>query len=291
MQSLAREKDRLVVFTSSASSDLTAGACSPTGIHWTFNNYSQALGAVRYQSAHGGKTWYFLTVDYAYGKNVQRDTTAMIDAAGGTVLGTTLHGFDTTDFSSSLLAAQASRADVIALATTTAHAANVIKQADEFGIRAGGQKLAPLSLTLHDVKAIGLPSAQGMIETAPYYWDQDDATRAFAERYRKRIGKMPNMAQASAYGAVMHYLNAVKAAGTSDTKPVVATMKATPINDFMTKDGVIRSDGRVIRDMFVLQVKAPAESKGEWDLEKVVGTIPGAEAFQPPSPACSLNKA
>ncbi len=291
VQTLAREKNQLVVFTSSASADLTGSACSPNGIHWTFNNYSQALGAVRYQSEHGAKTWYFLSIDYAYGRAVQRDTTAMIEAAGGRVLGTTLHGFDTSDFSSSILAAQASKADVIALATTTAHAVNLVKQADEFGIRASGQKLAPLSITLHDVKAIGLASAQGMIETAPYYWDQNDVTRAFAERYRKRIGKMPNMAQASAYGAVMHYLKAVQACGTTATDPVIAKMKATPVNDFMTKDGTIRADGRVIRDMYILQVKTPAESTGEWDLEKVVGTIPGKEAFQPPSPDCFLNKA
>ena len=291
LQTLAREKNKLVVFTSSASADLTGSACSPNGIHWTFNNYSQALGAVRYQSAHGAQSWYFLTVDYAYGRNVQRDTTAMIEAAGGRVLGSTLHSFDTTDFSSSILAAQASKADVIALATTTAHAANLVKQADEFGIRAAGQKLAPLSLTLHDVKAIGLQAGQGMIETAPYYWDQNERTRAFAERYRAKTGKMPNMAQASAYGAVTHYLRAVQSAGTDATGPVVAAMKATPINDFMTENGIIRADGRVIRTMYILQVKSPADSRGEWDLETVVGTIPGDEAFQPPSPACALNKA
>ena len=291
VQTMAKEKNQLIVFTGSASADLTGSNCSPNGIHWTFNNYSQALGAVRYQSEHGAKTWYFLTIDYAYGRNVQRDTTAMIEAAGGRILGTTLHGFDTADFSSSILAAQASKADVIALATTTAHAANLVKQADEFGIRASGQKLAPLSLTLHDVKAIGLPSAQGMIETAPYYWDQNEETRAFAARYMKRVGKMPNMVQASAWGAATHYLRAVHDIGSTATEPVIAKMKATPINDFMTKNGTIRTDGRVIRDMYILQVKTPAESKGEWDLETVVGTIPGAEAFQPPSPACYLNKA
>ena len=291
VQTMAKEKNQLIIFTGSASADLTGSNCSPNGIHWTFNNYSQALGAVRYQTEHGAKTWYFLTIDYAYGRNVQRDTTAMINAVGGRILGTTLHGFDTADFSSSILAAQASKADVIALATTTAHAANLVKQADEFGIRASGQKLAPLSLTLHDVKAIGLPSAQGMIETAPYYWDQNDETRAFAARYMKRVGKMPNMVQASAWGATTHYLRAVQAVGTTATEPVIAKMKATPVNDFMTKNGIIRTDGRVVRDMYILQVKTPAESKGEWDLENVVGTIPGAEAFQPPSTDCYLNKA
>jgi branched-chain amino acid transport system substrate-binding protein len=292
VQNLAREKNKIVIFTSSASSDLTGSACSPNGIHWTFNNYSQAIGAVRYFSDHGAKTWYFLTVDYVYGRNVQRDTTAMIEARGGTVLGSTLHAFDTSDYSSSLLAAQSSKADVIALATTTAHAANIVKQADEFGLNRGQQHVCPLSITLLDVKAIGLESAQGMIETAPYYWDQNDATRAFAERYRKRVGRMPNMTQASAYGAATHYLNAVKAAGTDTTQDVLARMHATPINDFMTHNGFIRADGRVIRDMYILQVKTPAESHGEWDLEKVVGTIPGAEAFQPANPAvCPLIKA
>jgi len=292
VQSLTREKNRIVIFLSTASSDMTGSACSPNGIHWTYNNYSQALGAVRYNIEHGGKTWYFLTIDYTYGRNVQRDTTKMIEARGGSVLGSTLHGFDTTDFSASLLAAQSSKADVVALATTTAHSVGLVKQADEFGLRSMGQRIAPLSITLHDVKAIGLVAGQGIIETTPYYWDLNDATRAFADRYRKRFGRMPNMVQASAYGAVMHYLNAVKATGTDSAPEVMARMKATPINDFMTKDAMIRSDGRVIRDMYILQVKTPAESTGEWDLEKVVGTIPGAQAFPPGDPAvCSLLKA
>ncbi len=292
VQSLAREKDRIVVFISSASSDLTGAACSPNGIHWTFNNYSQARGLVRHLSGLGVRTWFFLTVDYIYGRNVQRDATAMIEASGGRVLGAALHGFETTDFSNSLLTAQSSKADVVVLATTTAHSANVLKQADEFGMRAGGQRVAPLSLTLLDVKAVGLAAGQGIVETSPYYWDQNDATRAFAERYRKRTGRMPNMVQASAWGAATHYLNAVKAAGTTTTSDVLARMKATPINDFMTRDGLIRADGRVIRDMYVLQVKSPAESRGEWDLEKVIGTIPGPEAFQPLDPAlCPFVKA
>lgn len=291
IQTLARDKDRVVIFTSSASSDLTGSACSPNGIHWVFNNYSQALGAVKVLSDRGARTWYFLTIDYAYGRNVQRDTTAMIEARGGRVVGSTLHGFDTADYSSSLLAAQASGADAIALATTTAHAANIVKQADEFGLRARGQHLAPLSLTLLDAKAIGLEAGQGMIETAPYYWDQNDATRAFAGRYRKRTGRMPNMVQAGAYGAVAHYLKAVRDSGTDAALPVIAQMRATPINDFMTRNGSIRADGRVIRDMYILEVKSPAESHGEWDLERVIGTIPGSEAFQPATAACSLVKA
>lgn len=290
VQTITREKDRILVMTSSASADLTGSACSPNGIHWTFNNYSQALGAVRYFAGQGAKTWYFLTVDYAYGRNVQRDTTEMIEATGGKVLGSNLHPFETTEFSSALLAARASRADAIGLATTTAHASAIVKQADEFGMRQSGQAVVPLSITLHDVKAIGLQAGQGLIETAPFYWDQNEATRAFSQRFLKRFGKMPNMAQASAWGAVTHYLNAVKAAGTDETGAVLAKMHATKINDFMTKDGFIRKDGRVIRDMYILRTKTPAESKSEWDLQAVVGTIPGNEAFQPPSPACVLNR-
>lgn len=292
VQNLTREKNRVLVLIATASADFTGSACSPNGIHWTFNNYSQAIGPVRYFSGAGAKSWYFLTVDYAYGRNVQRDTTAVIEAAGGKVLGSTLHPFETTEFSSSLLAARASKADAIALATTTAHAAAIVKQADEFGMRGSGQAVVPLSLTLHDVKAIGLQAGQGLIETAPYYWDQNEATRAFGQRYMKRFGRMPNMAQASAWGAVTHYLNAVKAAGTDEAGAVLAQMRATPINDFMTKDGSIRADGRVMRDMYILRTKSPAESKSEWDLQTVVGTIPAAEAFQPANPAaCPLVKA
>lgn len=291
VQNLTREKNRILVLTSSASADLTGSACSPNGIHWTFNNYSQAIGSIRYFSAAGAKTWYFLTVDYTYGRNVQRDTTAMIEAAGGKVLGATFHPFEATEFSSALLQARASKADAIALATTTAHAAAIVKQSDEFGIRQAGQQVVPLSLTLHDVKSIGLQAGQGLIETAPYYWDQNDETRDFAARYIKRFGRMPNMAQASAWGAVTHYLKSVRAAGTDETGAVLTKMHEMPINDFMTRNGRIREDGRVMRDMYILKVKAPAESTSEWDLETVVGTIPAAEAFGPPNPACKLVKA
>jgi len=291
VQNLTREKDRILVLTSTASADFTGMNCSPNGIHWTFNNYSQALGPVKYFTNSGAKTWFFMTVDYAYGRNVQRDTTAMIEARGGRVLGASLHPFETTEFSSSLIQAKASQADAIALATTTAHASAIVKQADEFGIRQGGQSVVPLSLTLHDVKAIGLLAGQGLIETAPYYWDQNEQTRAFGNRYLKRFGRMPNMTQASAYGAVTHYLKSVQAAGTDDTGPVLAKMRSIPINDFMTRDGWIRPDGRVMRDMYILKVKTPAQSQSVWDLEEVVGTIPAEEAFGPANPACTLGKA
>lgn len=290
VQQLTRDKNKMAIYLSSASSDLTGKACSPYGIHWTYNNYSQALGVTKFYNDAGEKNWYFMTVDYAYGHNVQRDTTAIIEGAGGKVVGSTRHPFDTTDFASDLLKAQGSGASVIALATTTAHVANIVKQADEFGIRPK-QKLAALSLTLHDVKGIGLASAQGLLVTAPFYWDQTDETRAFAKRYFERFKKMPNMVQGSAYGAVMHYLKAVQAVGADDTAKVAAKMKETPINDFMTRNGAIREDGRVVRDMYVFRVKAPAASKGEWDLYEQLSTIPGEQAFQKADPAaCPLVK-
>ena len=291
VQDLAKEKNRIVIFNSSASSDITGKNCSPNGIHWAYNNYSQALGAVKASIDAGGKTWYFITIDYTYGKNVQRDTTEMIETRGGKVVGSTTHALSSFEFSSQLLQAQASKADVIALATTTSHAAAMIKQAEEFGLRKRGQRLAALSLTLHDVKALGLNSAQDLYVTEPYYWDQNDQTRAFAKRYQTRFGKMPNFIQASVYGSVQHYLKAVAAAGTDDTAAVLAKMKSTPINDLMTKNGTIREDGRVIREGYVFRVKKPAESKGEWDLYALAGTIPANQAFQPADKTvCSLVK-
>jgi branched-chain amino acid transport system substrate-binding protein len=292
VQSLAREKNGLVVFVSSSSADLTGSACSPNGISWTYDNYSQSQGVVRQLLREGAKTWYFMTVDYAYGRNVQRDTTKMVEEGGGRVVGSVLHPFETRDFSSNLLQAVASKADVIALATTTVHAGNAIKQADEFGIRKNGQRIAALSLTLHDVKALGLASAQGLLVTAPFYWDQNDQTRAFSKRYFERFHRMPNFIQASMYGAILHYLKAVDQAGTDDTAKVVAIMKATPINDFMTTAGRIRDDGRTLRDNYVFRVKTPEESKGEWDLYTEIAKIPANEAFSPADPKiCPLIKA
>lgn len=290
MQDLAREKKGIVVYASSASSDLTGKNCSPNGIHWTYNTYVQSLGAIKGAVDAGGKSWYFITVDYTYGKNVQRDATAIIEAGGGKVLGSTTHPFTATDFSSQLLQAQASKADVIALATTTAHAAAMIKQADEFGLRAKGQKLAPLSLVLNDVKAMGQKPAQDLFVTEAYYWDQNDETRKFASRYKEKFGRMPNMVQASMYGAVMHYLKAVAAAGTDETSAVLVKMKSTPINDFMTQNGKIREDGRVLRDFYIFRIKKPSESKSEWDLYAPVSKVPAAQAFPAADNSCPLVK-
>ncbi|MGX9936599.1 ABC transporter substrate-binding protein [Advenella kashmirensis] len=289
VQKLAQEKNQTVIFVSSGSTDLTGKYCSPNGIHWTYDTYSQARGAFLAYKDDAKKSWYFLTVDYAYGTNIQRDIAEMVTASGGTVIGTTKHPFETSDFGSDLLTAQASNAAIIGLATTTMHAVTAAKQAQDFGMRDGGQRIATPSITLHDVKALGLQAGQNLIVTEPFYWDQTDATRTFAKRYFEKVHKMPNSNQASIYGAVMHYLKAIQAEGSTDTGKVMARMKTTPINDFMTQDGTIRSDGRVIRDMYLFRVKKPDESKGEWDIMEQVRRIPGKEAFKAPDAAvCAL---
>ncbi len=291
VQQLARDKNKLAVFTSTGTVDLTRSLCSPNGIHWTYDSHSVAVGAARANMTGGAKTWFFMTVDYTYGRSLQAEATQFIEAHGGTVLGSAKHPFDTKDFSSDILKAQASGAQLIGLATPTGQISNIVKQWAEFGIgQDGKQRLAPIGLFFNDVKGLGLPVAQGLLLTESFYWDQNDATRAFSQRFFDRYKRMPNGLQASVYGAVKHYLTAVKAAGTDDTAAVVAKMKAMPVNDFMTHDGIIRPDGRVVRDVFVFRVKTPAESKGEWDLLTQISTIPGSEAFSAPDPACSLVK-
>ena len=289
VQQLARDKNRIAVFTSPGTGEMTRSLCSPNGIHWTYDSHSVAVGAARANmDVRGKKKWFFMTVDYAYGHSLQAEAAAYINANGGTVVGSALHAIQTKDFSSDLLKAQSSGAELIALATPTPLIADIVKQAAEFGVEQRGQKLAPIGLFSNDVKGIGLGLAQGLLITEPFYWDQTDATRAFSKRYFERVRKMPNCLQASIYGAITHYLNAVKAAGSDETGKVLVAMKATPVNDFMTKDGVIRPDGRLVRDMHVFQVKTPAESKGEWDMYRQLSTIPGPQAFSPPAPACKL---
>lgn len=292
IQDLAKEKNRIAIFTSSGSSDLTAKYCSPNGIQWVYNSYPQVQAATKGVLDAGGKNWYFITVDYTYGKSVEQDASRMVEKSGGKVIGSTTHALAASDFSSQLLQAQASKAQVIGLATTGVQTAGMLKQADEFAVRDKGQRLAPMSLQLFDVKAIGLQAAQGLYVGEAYYWDQNDATRKFAMRFKDRFkGKMPNMIQAGTYGAVMHYLKAVAATGTDDTAIVMDRMKSSSINDFMTKNGTIREDGQVLRDFYVFKVKKPSESKSEFDLYTQVGTVTAKEAFRPADKAlCSLVK-
>lgn len=282
VQDLARQKQKLVMHVSPASSDLTGRACSPYGLHWTYDTYALASGTAAAVTKQGGKTWYFLTTDYAFGHALARDASEVVKQVGGTVVGEVRHPLNSPDFSSFLLQAQASNAQVVALANGSGDTINAIKQAREFGITQAGQKIAALLLFISDVNAIGLEAAQGVMLTEAFYWDQTDETRAFSQRFAERFnGRKPSMLQAGDYTAVTHYLRAVEKAGTDEATPVMAGMKALPISDFMTKRGWVREDGRVMRDMYLYQVKSPAESKGPWDYYKLLATIPPEEAFRP----------
>ena len=278
---LGEEKKKVVMVTSAATSDLTGKSCSPSTVHWTYDTYAMSVGTAAAVVKAGGDTWYFLSADYAFGQALERDATQVIEANGGKVLGSAKHPLSAPDFSSFILQAQASKAKVIGLANGGQDTSNAIKQAAEFGVGKDGQKVAALLAFLSDIKSIGLPLAQGLYLTEAFYWDLNDQTRAWSERFYKRNGVMPTMTQAGTYGAITHYLQAVKALGSKESDKVMAQMRAAPINDFMTKNGSLRIDGRVVRDMYLFQVKTPAESKGEWDLYKTVATTPGSVAFRP----------
>jgi len=283
VQEITREKNRMFLMSGPASSDLTGKACSETGIHWTYDTYALANGTGKALVKQGGDSWFFLTADYAFGHALERDTSKFVQEGGGKVLGVVRHPLSTADFSSFLLQAQASKAKIIGLANAGGDTINSIKQASEFGIVAGGQRLAGLLVFINDVHALGLKTAQGLVISESFYWDLNDETRAFSKRFaEKNKGNMvPSMIQAGVYGAVSHYLKAVQAAGTDEAKAVAKKMKELPINDFMTKNGSIRQDGRVLRDMHLLQVKKPEESKYKYDYYTVLTTVPGTEAFRP----------
>ncbi|WP_372085402.1 ABC transporter substrate-binding protein [Tistrella mobilis] len=281
VQNIAKGKGKLHLNAGTGSSDLTSKACSPTGIHYVYDTYALATGTGSALVGQGAKKWYFLTADYAFGHALERDTTNAVNAAGGEVVGGVKVPFPNTDFSSFLLQAQGSGADVIGLANAGGDTINSIKQASEFGITQGGQKLAGLLVFINDIHALGLQVAQGLVVTTGYYWDMNDETRAFAKRFEEKAGKMPNMLQAGIYSGVTQYLKAIEATGSDDGKTVADQMKATPINDFFAKNGHIRPDGRMVHDMYLVEVKKPEESKGPWDYYKVLATIPGDQAFRP----------
>ncbi len=278
---VGEEKKKVVMVTSAATSDLTGKSCSPYTVHWTYDTYALAVGTAAAVVKSGGKSWYFISADYAFGQALERDATEVIKAGGGQVLGSARHPLSAPDFSSFILQAQSSGAQVIGLANGGQDTSNTIKQAAEFGVGKNGQKVAALLAFLSDIKAIGLPLAQGLLLTEAFYWDLNDKTREWSQRFYKRNGSMPTMTQAGTYGAIFHYLQAVKAVGSKDSDKVMAQMRAMPINDFMTRNGTLRIDGRVVRDMYLFQVKTPAESTGEWDLYKTVATTPGDVAFRP----------
>ena len=282
VQEVARDKNKVVMITGAASSDLTGKSCAPTSIHYAYDTTALANGTGAAVVKAGGKTWFFITADYAFGHALQKDTAAVVEANGGQVLGSVNVPLNTADFSSYLLQAQASKAQIIGLANAGGDTINSIKQAAEFDIVKGGQKLAGLLLFVSDVHSLGLQTAQGLEMTESFYWDQDDQTRAWSKKFFAKTNKEPTMTQAGVYSAVTNYLNAIKATGSIDGPTVVKYLQSKPINDFMIRNGHLQADGSLVHDMYLYQVKTPAESKGPWDLYNLIATIPGAEAFKRP---------
>jgi branched-chain amino acid transport system substrate-binding protein len=280
---IVKEKNKVFLVSGAATSDLTGPKCSPNTIHWTYDTWALANGTGKAIVKTGGDTWFFITADYAFGHALERDTAAVVEANGGKVLGKVRHPFPGTDFSSFLLQAQSSKAKVIGLANAGGDTINSIKQAAEFGIVQGGQKLAGLLVFISDVKSLGLQTAQGLIFTEAWYWDANDVNREFAKKFAaQNNGIYPSMIHAGVYSAVTHYLKAVsQLKSAADGKAVVAQMKATPTDDHLFGKGTVRADGRKIHDMYLFEVKKPEESKGPWDLYKLRATIPAAEAFRP----------
>ena len=289
---IAREKNKILINSGGGTSDLTGAQCSPNTVHWTYDTWALANGTGSAMVKRGGDTWFFLTADYAFGHALERDTSALVTKAGGKVVGTVRHPFPGQDFSSFLLQAQSSKAKVIGLANAGGDFVNTMKQAAEFGIVQGGQSLAGLLVFITDVHALGLQVAQGLVMTEAFYWDQNDQTRAWSKRFaEKNGGKMPTMVHAGVYAGALHYLKAVEALKDKDTAKVMAKMKEMPTDDPLFGKGMIRPDGRKIHDMYLFEVKKPSESKGEWDLYKLLATIPADQAFRPMSEGgCPLVK-
>ncbi len=281
VEELTREKHKIALLTGALSSDITGVKCSPYTASWVLDTYSLAHVTGSAVVKQGGDTWFFIGADYAFGHALEQDTAKVVEANGGKVLGAVYAPLNNSDFSSFLLQAQASKAKIVGLANSSADTQNAIKQGVEFGIVAGGQRFAAMLFFILDAHSLGLQAAQGLLLASPFYWDLNDETRALSKRFQARIGHPPSWDQAGVYSAVNHYLKAIKALGTKDPDQVMAKMREMPINDFMTRNGRLRIDGRVIRDMYLFEVKTPAESKAEWDVYKLVRTVPGDEAFRP----------
>ncbi|WP_284735555.1 ABC transporter substrate-binding protein [Dongia deserti] len=289
VQGISAEKKKIDIVTGAATTDLTGKACSPYGFHWAYDTHSLAVGTGGALVKQGGDTWYFLTADYAFGYSLEEQTSNFVKAQGGKVLGSVRHPLATTDYSSFLLQAQASGAKVIGLANAGLDTANSIKQAAEFGIVAGGQRLAALLFTLAEVHGLGLEAAQGLTLTEGFYWDRNDESREWSKRYMERTGRMPNMVQAGTYSAVTQYLKAIDKSGTDETEAVSEELHAMPVDDIFAHGGKVGPNGRMIHDMYLMEVKKPSESKQPWDYYKVLATIPGDEAYiKPEESGCPL---
>ncbi|MFG1374929.1 ABC transporter substrate-binding protein [Xanthobacter oligotrophicus] len=274
VNTVAKERGKITLMTGPLSTALTNENCSPTGFHWGWDTYSQGVGTAGALTAQGQSRWFILAADYAFGRAMAADISRVVTERGGQIVGKVSHPLDTADFSSFLLQAQTSGAQVIALANGGTDTINAIKQAGEFGITQGGQKLAGLAVVISDVHALGLKTAQGLVVTTPFYWDTNAETRAFSKRFFDRNGRMPGAVQAATYSAVLHYLKAIDAAGTDDGPTVAAKMREMPVKDAFASNGRIREDGRMVTDMYLVEVKKPGESTRDWDYFKVLSTIP-----------------
>src|SRR6201991_190714 len=278
VQELTKEKKKIDIVVGAATSALTGANCTPYGFHWAFDTHALAVGTGGALVKTGGDSWFFLTADYAFGYALEKDTSEIVTANGGKVLGSVRIPLNSSDFSSFLLQAQKSKAKGLGLANAGLDTTNSIKQAAEFGIVSGGQKLAGLLMTLAEVHGLGLQAAQGLVLTEGFYWDQNDKTRAFSERFFKRTGRMPNMIHAGTYSATISYLKAVKAAGTKDSEAVAAKLKELPVDDLFAK-GKVMENGRFVHDLYLFEVKKPSESKKPWDYYKQLAVVPGDQAF------------
>ena len=288
---IAKQRSKILILNGPAARRLTNEDCAPYTVHYTYDNYALAKGTGEASVKAGYDSWFFITADNVFGKDLEAITSAFVAKNGGKVVGSVRAPLNSADFSSYLLQAQSSQAKVIGLANSGADTINAIKQAAEFGVGKSDQKLVALLVYITDVNSMGLEAAQGLLLTEAFYWDMNDETRAWSRRYFDKMKKMPNMIQAGAYSSTLHYLQAVKAAGTVEASAVMKMMKATPINDFFAHDGRIREDGRMVHDMYLFEVKKPSESKERWDDYKLVATIPAEEAFRPLSQStCPLVK-
>jgi branched-chain amino acid transport system substrate-binding protein len=280
VEQLAAEKNRIAIAGAVGSTAFTGKSCTPTEASWIYDSYALTTSLAKAIVAEGRDTWFFITVDYAFGHSLEADATAAVKAAGGKVLGSVRHPLNTADFSSYLLQAQASGAKVVAFANGGGDMVNATKQANEFGLTKN-QTIVSLLVFISDVHSMALQAAQGLKFVTAFYWDRNEETRAWSKRFFERQGRMPTMPQAAVYSAIRHYLAAIAAAGTDEAKAVMAKMRERPVNDFYVRNGRLREDGRLVHDMYFAQVKTPSESKGPWDYYKILATIPGDQAFRP----------
>lgn len=288
---VVEQENKLAIISASASSSLTNEYCSPNHIHWVYDTYALSNGTAHAVLQEGGKDWFILAADYAFGHSLEADITKVVESEGGKVVGKVRHPFPSNDFSSYILQAQGSGAEVVALANAGADLVNALQTASQFGVAQSGQQLAGMVVFLNDVHSMGLEVTQDLMLTTGWYWDMNDETREWSQRYYDRVGRMPSMTHAGVYSSTMHYLNAVKDTDSDESQVVRAKMIETPINDMFAKNGQLREDGRMVHDMYLAQVKKPAESKSEWDLYKILRTIPGDQAYRPLAQSqCKLIK-